>query len=446
MSLKTFRGGIHPPEYKEPTRDLLIERVPTPTSVIIHLTQAIGAQNQPLVKVGDRVVKGQMIGDVQACPAATVHASITGIVKKIEPAPQSNLKDGMAVFIEADGTDETVYMQPLDAFVCSREEAIKRLRDAGVVGMGGASFPTDVKLAPPADKPIDTIIANGAECEPYLTIDYRTMMESPADVVEGLAIAAHIVGATRAVVAIESNKADAVPVIEREFQQHAHGMHMETVLVTTKYPEGGEKMLMKAVTGREVPSKGLPFDIGVICQNVGTLKAIKEAFVDGKPLIERGFTVSGGACKTPKNLYAPIGTVIADLIPDVIQISDDVRKVIFGGPMMGVTVPSLQTPVAKGTSGILFFSAAESKQYEERLCIRCGRCADACPAWLMPMLMNAALDANDANRADAIGLVDCFECGACSYVCPARIPLTQRFKLGKDLLRNQRAKEARHGK
>ena len=446
MNLKTFRGGIHPPEHKEPTRDLPIEHVPAPKSVVIHLTQAIGAQNQPLVKVGDRVVKGQMIGDVQACPAATIHASITGIVKKIEPAPQSNLKDGMAIFIEADGTDETAYMPPLDAFVCSREEAIKRLRDAGVVGMGGASFPTDVKLAPPADKPIDTIIANGSECEPYLNIDYRTMIESPADVVEGLAIAAHIVGATRAVVAIESNKADAVPVIEREFQQHAHGIHMQTVLVATKYPEGGEKMLMKAVTGREVPSKGLPFDIGVICQNVGTLKAIKEAFVDGKPLIERGFTVSGGACKTPKNLYAPIGTVIADLIPDVIQISNDVRKVIFGGPMMGVTVPSLQTPVAKGTSGILFFSAAESKQYEERLCIRCGRCADACPAWLMPMLMNAALDANDANRADAIGLVDCFECGACSYVCPARIPLTQRFKLGKDLLRNQRAKEARHGK
>ena len=446
MSLKTFRGGIHPPEHKESTRDLPIERVPTPKSVVIHLTQAIGAQNQPLVKVGDRVVKGQMIGDVQACPAATVHASITGIVRKIEPAPQSNLKDGMAVFIEADGTDETAYMAPLDAFACSREEAIKRLRDAGIVGMGGASFPTDVKLAPPADKPIDTIIANGAECEPYLTIDYRTMMESPADVVEGLAIAAHIVGATRAIVAIESNKADALPVIEQQFAGHSHGIRMGTIIAATKYPEGGEKMLMKAITGREVPSKGLPFDIGVICQNVGTLKAIKEAFIDGKPLIERGFTVSGGACKTPKNLYAPIGTVIADLIPDVIQMSDDVRKVIFGGPMMGVTVPSLQTPIAKGTSGVLFFTAAESKQYEERLCIRCGRCANACPAQLMPMLMNAALDANDVNRADAIGLVDCFECGACSYVCPARIPLAQRFKLGKDLLRNQRAKEARHGK
>jgi electron transport complex protein RnfC len=446
MSLKTFRGGIHPPEYKEPTRDLPIEHVPTPTSVVIHLTQAIGAQNQPLVRVGDRVIKGQMIGDVQACPAATVHASITGIVKKIEPAPQSNLKDGMAIFIEADGTDETAYMAPLDAFSCSREEAIKRLRDAGVVGMGGASFPTDVKLAPPADKPIDIIIANGAECEPYLTIDYRTMMESPADVVEGLAIAAHIVGAKKAYIAIESNKADAVPVIEKQFAAHSHGILMGVIIATTKYPEGGEKMLIKAVTGREVPSKGLPFDIGVICQNVGTLKAIKEAFIDGKPLIERGFTVSGGACTTPKNLYAPIGTVIADLIPSVIQVGEDVRKVIFGGPMMGVAVPSLQTPIAKGTSGILFFTAAESKQYEERMCIRCGRCADACSAQLMPMLMNAALLSNDLDRADAIGLLDCFECGACSYVCPARIPLTQRFKLGKDLLRNQRAKEARHGK
>jgi Na+-translocating ferredoxin:NAD+ oxidoreductase subunit C len=446
MSLKTFRGGIHPPEHKEPTRDLPIEHVPAPTSVVIHLTQAIGAQNQPLIKVGDRVLKGQKIGDVQACPAAAVHASITGIVKKIEPAPQSNLKDGMAVFIEADGTDETAYMLPLDAFACSREEAITRLRDAGIVGMGGASFPTDVKLAPPADKPVDTIIANGAECEPYLTIDYRTMIESPADVVEGLAIAAHILGARKACVAIESNKADALPVIEKQFAGHSHGIPMEAVLAATKYPEGGEKMLIKAVTGREVPSKGLPFDIGVICQNVGTLKAIKEAFVDGKPLIERGFTVAGGACKTPKNLYAPIGTVIADLIPDVIQISDDVRKVVFGGPMMGVAVPSLQIPVAKGTSGILFFTAAESRQYEERQCIRCGRCADACAARLMPMLMNAALLSDDLNRADAIGLVDCFECGACSYVCPARIPLTERFKLGKDLLRNQRAKEARHGK
>jgi Na+-translocating ferredoxin:NAD+ oxidoreductase subunit C len=446
MSLKTFRGGIHPPEHKEPTRDLPIEHVPAPTSVVIHLTQAIGAQNQPLIKVGDRVLKGQKIGDVQACPAAAVHASITGIVKKIEPAPQSNLKDGMAVFIEADGTDETAYMLPLDAFACSREEAITRLRDAGIVGMGGASFPTDVKLAPPADKPVDTIIANGAECEPYLTIDYRTMIESPADVVEGLAIAAHILGARKACVAIESNKADALPVIEGQFAAHSHGILMGVVIAATKYPEGGEKMLIKAVTGREVPSHGLPADIGVIVQNVGTLKAIKEAFADGKPLIERGFTVSGGACKTPKNLYAPIGTVIADLIPGVIQISDDVRKVMFGGPMMGVAVPSLQIPVAKGTSGILFFTAAESRQYEERQCIRCGRCADACAARLMPMLLNAALLSDDLNRADAIGLVDCFECGACSYVCPARIPLTERFKLGKDLLRNQRAKEARHGK
>ena len=446
MSLKTFRGGIHPPENKEWTRDMPIERIPTPKFVVIHLTQAIGAQNQPLVKVGDRVIKGQMIGDVQACPAATIHASITGIVTKIEPAPQSNLKDGMAIFIEGDGTDETAYMQPLDAFVCSHEEAIKRLRDAGVVGMGGASFPTDVKLAPAADKPIDTVIANGSECEPYLTIDYRTMMESPADVVEGLAIAAHIVGATRAVVAIEANKADAITFIERQFRDHAHGIHMEIALVTTKYPEGGEKMLIKVVTGREIPSRGLPFDIGALSLNIGTLKAIKEAFADGKPLIERGFTVAGGACKTPKNLYAPIGTVIADLIPDVIQISDDVRKVLFGGPMMGVAVPSLQTPIAKGTTGVLFLTTAESRQYEERQCIRCGRCADACPARLMPMLLNAALLSDDLNRADVIGLVDCFECGSCSYVCPARIPLAQRFKLGKDLLRSQRAKEARDGK
>lgn len=446
MSVKTFMGGIHPHENKEWTRKLPIESVPTPKSVVIHLTQAVGAQNQPLVKVGDRVLKGQMIGDVQACPSAVVHASITGIVRKIEPAPQSNLKDGVAITIESDGTDETAYLPPLDAFACSHEEAVKRLRDAGIVGMGGASFPTDVKLSPPDDKPIDTIIANGCECEPYLTIDYRTMIESPADIVEGLAIAAHIVGAAKAVIAIETNKVDAVPIIEREIPGHSHGIPMEVAAVATKYPEGGEKMLIKAVTGREVPSKGLPFDIGVLCQNVGTLTAITDAFVLGKPLIERGFTVAGGACLSPKNLRAPIGTVIADLVPDVIQLSGDVRKVVFGGPMMGIAVSTLQIPVAKGTSGVLFFTSAESRQYEERLCIRCGRCADVCPARLMPMLMNEALTSGDLSRADDIGLTDCFECGSCSYVCLARIPLTQRFKLGKDLVRDLRAKEARHGK
>jgi electron transport complex protein RnfC len=446
MSLRTFRGGIHPHEHKELTRDLPIERVPSPKSVVIHLTQAVGAQNQPLVSVGDRVLKGQMIGDVQACPAATVHSSIAGIVRKIEPAPQSNLRDGLAVFIEADGTDETAYMPPLDAFACSTEEAIKRVRDAGIVGMGGASFPTDVKLAPPPDKPVDCVIANGSECEPYLTIDFRTMLESPADIVEGLAIAAHILHATRAIVAIEANKPEAVPAIEREIAGHSHGIPMEVVVVPTKYPEGGEKMLIKVVTGREIPSRGLPFDVGVIMQNVGTLKALKEAFLDGKPLIERGFTVAGGACLTPKNLTAPIGTLVSDLIPDVIRISDDVRKVLFGGPMMGTTVATLQVPVAKGTSGILFLGSSDVHTYEERLCIRCGRCAKACPALLMPMMMNASLQIDDLDRADAIGLYDCFECGACSYVCPARIPLTQRFRLGKDLVRALRAKEARHGK
>ena len=272
------------------------------------------------------------------------------------------------------------------------------------------------------------------------------MLESPADVVEGLAIAAYLVGAKRAVVAIEENKADALPVIEREFAAHSHGIAMEAMLVATKYPEGGEKMLIQVVTGREIPSKGLPFDVGAICQNIGTLKAIKEACVDGKPLIERGFTVAGGACLTPKNLLAPIGTLVSDLVPGVIQLKDDVRKVIFGGPMMGVAVPSMQIPIVKGTSGVLFFTAAEVRLYEERHCIRCGRCAEACPARLMPMLMNASLDVDDLDHADAIGLMDCFECGACSYSCPARIPLTQHFKVGKDLLRNKRAKEARDGK
>ncbi len=443
METKTFKGGIHPPERKEATEGKAIERIPTPKQVVVPINQHFGAPNQSLVKVGDVVKRGQKIADAEGKMTVPVHAPVAGTVKKIEPRTQSNNTDGLCIVIETAETDETDFMPALDAFSCTKEEAIARIRDAGIVGMGGAGFPVYVKLAPPPNKPIDVVIANGAECEPYLTIDEMTMLEDGAKVVEGLAIIMKTVGVKKGVIAVEENKKHAAESIEKLIPSAAHGMDISVLLLKTKYPQGGEKMLITAVTGKEVPSGGLPMDVGCIVQNIGSLKAIAEAFSEGKPLIERGLTLTGGACRTPKNIVAPIGTIIADLPAEVAEIDQDaLRKVIFGGPMMGTAVPHLNIPVQKNTSGITMMDAAEAKATEEGPCIRCGRCMRGCSCRLSPVLMNNAIEAGELEKAAKIGLLDCIECGSCSYVCPARIQLVQRFRVGKQLLRAKRAAAA----
>lgn len=439
MQVKTFKGGTHPPDNKEAARDVPIEYYSSPKQVVIHLNQHIGAPNKPLVKVGDTVTRGQMIASSEAKLMIPLHASICGVVKKIEPRPQSSLQDGMAVVIEADGRTETAYLPPLDPFSCTKEQAIERIKDAGVVGMGGAGFPTWMKLSPPPSKPIDIVIANGAECEPFLDIDYRTMLESPDALVYGLAVCLQVLGVKKGVLAVEENKTDVVPVLEKAaaaFQAGAgRSFDISVQLLKTKYPQGGEKMLITAITGKEVPSGGLPMDVGAVVQNVGSLKAIAEAFLEGKPLIDRSFTVTGGACRNPKNVEVPIGTVVSELIPGVFDVHEDLARVIFGGPMMGVSVPTLDTPVQKNTSGVLLMTAKEARYFEEGNCIRCGRCMRACSCRLSPALLNEAVLAGDFDKADEIGLLDCIECGACSYVCPARVQLVQRFRVAKISLR-----------
>jgi electron transport complex protein RnfC len=448
MATKTFRGGTHPPERKERSAHSAIEYLRDRTQVVIPVNQHFGAPIQPLVKVGDTVQRGQKIADAEGRMTVPVHASISGVVKKIEPRMQANNLDGLCILIEkpagALAADDTLYMPVLDPFTCPSDEALARIREAGVIGVGGAGFPAHVKLAPPPDKPIEFVIVNAAECEPYLTIDERVMEETPADVVDGLAIVMHIVGASKGVVGLEDNKAHLVPLLEKAIADKASGKDIQVQLLKTKYPQGGEKMLITAITGREVPSGGLPMHVGCVVSNVGTLKSISEAFRLGKPVIDTGFTVTGGACDTPKNIVAPVGICAQDLVTGgFIKIrEEDLQRVVMGGPMMGPAVPTTLAPIQKNTSGVLLMDSKEAKVWAEGPCLRCGRCMRACSCRLSPALLNVAINANDLDQAEAIGVMDCIECGTCSYVCPSHIQLVQRFRIGKQLLRIKKQKEA----
>lgn len=454
MAVKTFKGGAHPPERKDRSSGIAIERMRDVKQVVIPVNQHFGAPLQALVKVGDYVRRGQKIADAEGRMTVPVHASISGIVKKIEPRTQSNNTDGPCIVIDAAPAPEGApsgddFLTPLDAFSCTKEEALARVRAAGIVGMGGAGFPTSVKLAPP--KPIAVVIANGAECEPWLTIDERTLMESPAAVVEGMAITMKIVNAPSGVIAVEENKHHAVPGLEKAIAENPRcraGMDIKVQLLKTKYPQGGEKMLITAITGKEVPSGGLPMDVGCVVQNIGTLCALVDAFGEGKPLIERGLTISGGACKKPANVVVPIGTPVSDIIASGLSEADDeaLRRVIYGGPMMGVAVPNYQIPVQKNTSGVLLLNAEEAAFQEEETCIRCGRCLRACACRLSPVLLAVAIEEGDYKEAEKIGLLDCIECGTCSFVCPARRQLVQRFRVGKQVLRAIKMKEAQNAR
>lgn len=436
----SFKRGIHIPERKDRTTGKAAELIPTPKQVVIPINQHFGAPNKALVAVGDAVKRGQMIADAAAPGPMTVpvHASIAGVVKKIEPRLQSNNTEGPCIVIEADDSVEgDSMMTPLDPFTCSRDEAIARIRATGCVGMGGAGFPVHVKVNPPPHLKIDYIIADGAECEGYLTTDEAAIRAKADVIVKGIAILMKITGVQRALIGMEDNKTELVPVLEKAISDGRYPGSIEVRLCRTRYPQGGEKMLIKALTGREVPSGGLPGDSGCIVQNVGSLIAIAEGFTIGRPLIKRGLTVSGGACGTPRNIVAPIGTLLTDLPADYFNIDyGRLSKIIFGGPMMGTAVPTASIPVQKNTSGINFLTLEETYADDEQYCLRCGRCVRNCSARLFPVLMNNALEAGDMAQAQKIGLMDCMECGACSFNCPAKIRLVQRFRVGKFRLRN----------
>jgi len=433
-----FKGGVHPPERKELTEDKSPERLEPGPELVFPVSQHLGAPCKPLVKKGDRVLVGQRIADSEAFVSAPIHSSVSGTVKDValRQVPSGELV--LSVVVENDGLYEPdPSMRPRDPRGLSPDEIRRAIREAGVVGMGGACFPTHVKLTPPPDKRIDFVILNGAECEPYLTCDDLLMRTEGDRVIEGLKLVLALFPQASGLVGIEENKPRALRAMGEWASSLGEG-RISVFPLRTRYPQGAEKMLIYALTGREVPAGGLPADVGCVVLNVRTAYQIWDALFNGRPVIERIVTVAGDAVGEPKNLLVRIGTPIRELVEACGGFAREPRKLIAGGPMMGIALSSLDVPVVKGTSGVLALSEGAAFWGEQEECIRCGRCVEACPVGLLPYELNAYVLARRYDDFGALGGVNCIECGCCSYVCPAKRHLTQSMRDGKRTLASRR--------
>ncbi len=429
-----FAHGIHPPEEKALTRALPIRRMPYPDELILPLRQHAGKEAKLCVKVGDHVERGDPIGLADGFMSVPIHASAAGTVTAINWWPHPDGSMAQAVHLSVDKYAPQV---PRPRLVPKWEgltvdQVVKAVQDAGVVGLGGAAFPTHVKLVPPKGSTVHTLIINGAECEPYLTSDHRTMVEYPERVHFGCRIMMQTLAVKKAVIGVERNKPDAIAALERT---KPADLDITILPLTVKYPQGAEKMLIKAVTGVEVPSGKLPVTVGVVVQNVGSLAAIAEVFDTGMPLIERIVTVTGHGLMRPANLIVPVGTRLRDLLAHCDGVRPDAAEVILGGPMMGMSQANLEAPVIKGTTGVVVLARHETRGAAVYPCIHCGRCLDACPVFLNPSLLGDFARVQRYPEMADHHLADCMLCGACSYVCPSNIPLSQLFQAGKAGLR-----------
>ena len=424
-----FKGGIHP-QYQKSTARLAIEAMPLCDRYMVPVVQHLGAPGRVLVAKGDVVAKGQPLSEAQGFVSVPVHAPTSGKVLAVRELPHPVGRPLLAVEIGTDGADALWEgVRPLGDWRGLEPAAMKSaIQAAGVVGLGGATFPTHVKLSPPAEKRIDTLILNGAECEPYLTADHRVMLEQAAAVMEGVGLMMRVLGVRKAVVGIESNKPDA-----RDSLRNAcpPDLDVDFVLLETKYPQGSEKHLIYALTGRAVPPGGLPMDVGCVVQNVGTAVACLEAVRDGLPMIERVATVTGSGINVPRNIRVRVGTPLVEVLAFCGGVTPDVGKVVFGGPMMGVGQFDMDVPVIKGTSGILCLREEEVAQFAGGPCIRCGSCVDVCPMGLLPSALGLLSERFRFDELGALHVVDCIECGSCAFVCPSHRPLVQLFKRGK---------------
>lgn len=433
MSGFTFpKGGIHPDEHKDLTEHLAIEEMAPPDQVVIPLSMHFGAPAQPLVKKKQEVQEGEPIAVVEKALGATIHSSVTGIVKAIEPRPHPTMVRCDAVIIDRDPQAPPRIYEPQDWRKIPREQLLAKVKEAGVVGLGGAGFPTHVKLSPPPSAKVDTLILNGAECEPYLTTDHRLMLEYTNQVIEGAKIILKILGIKKCVIGVELNKPDAINILTKALAQDSGKDDFEITAqgMEVKYPQGSEKQLIYSLTKRAVPGGGLPFDVGVIVQNISTTVAIYEACALYKPLYEKVATFSGRAINRQANLKVKVGTLLQDVV-NYLGGTKDLLKIVSGGPMMGFAISEMDVPVTKTTSGVLFLDSSETDTGEFGPCIHCGWCMQACPMGLAPKEVALYVEAGKGHLTTKFGIMDCFECGCCAYVCPAKRPLVQFARLAK---------------
>lgn len=433
--------GVHPDDHKRPAADKPVRKLPVPPRVHLMLAQHVGAPARPVVLVGQKVKKGELIAAAQGNISAPLHASTSGTISAIGEitAPHASGLPGMAISIDADGLDEWIECErPADPFALTPDAIAKKVAAAGIVGLGGATFPSSVKLNLGRRSKIDTLIMNGSECEPYLSCDDRLMRDRAAEIVAGIRLMLIATGAGCAKVGIEDNKPEAIAAM----REAAAGFPEIGIFpVPARYPMGSDRQLIVELTGREVPSDARAADVGVIVHNVGTAYAVQQAVCLGRPLVTRLMTLNGGAAIEPGNYEVPLGTLISDFVAFTGGVSEPPAKLVMGGPMMGTILPGMQTPVVKGTSGVLLLSAAEVAAAEPEACIRCGSCVKACPMGLLPLEMSARIRNDEMDAAADLGLADCIACGCCAYVCPSHIPLVQYFYHAKgDLYARERGK------
>ncbi len=423
-----FYGGVHPSQHKNLTSDASLKRIFVPKRVVLPLSQHTGSPAESIVKAGDPVKACIEIAKATGFVSSPIHASISGKVTKISHSPTPTSNRALSIFIESQGDEDQDIKakERRDPNGLSVEELVSIIKDAGIVGLGGAAFPTHVKLSPPKNKPIDTVILNGAECEPYLTCDQRLMIENPVEILKGLDIILKILKAKNAYIAIEDNKQSAIYAIEKVLPKN-----VKLAILHTKYPQGAEKQIIKSILNRVVPAGGLPMDVGCVVQNVQTAYAIYEAVYSGKPLVERAITLTGSCLKEPVNIRVRIGTVLTDLVDFIGGFKKEPKKIIMGGPMMGLAQYTMDVPIVKGTSGVLFLSEEEVLHNKESVCIRCGKCIEVCPMRLAPTTLMYRVKKEFFSEAKELGIAGCYECGACAYECPAKIPLLDYMKYGK---------------
>lgn len=438
----TFRHGVHPDDAKGATNALPIERMPFVDAYVLPLSMHIGAPSKPLVKRGDYVERGSLIAKPGGYVSTALHAPVSGTVKGIELRPHPNGKQMPAIIIETDpySSQEHAGEPPPSPDLLSPEDFAARVQEAGIVGLGGAAFPSHVKLKVPEGKKADFLVLNGCECEPYLTCDHRVMAERPEAVLRGMRIMMRQLHAKRAYIGVEANKMDAIDNLRASV-----GANEDVTIVPleVKYPQGAEKMLIDAIFKSEVPDGGIPLELEIVVHNVGTAAALADFFDEGQPLVERVVTVTGPGIRRPSNLIVPLGTMVQAVIDHCGGLLPETRQLILGGPMMGLAQKRLDVPVLKGTSGIVALTRRGPGPASEEPCIRCGRCIDACPMFLNPSRLATLVRADEVELLEAHHQLSCFECASCSFVCPSHIPLVQLMRMGKALVREAKQDDTR---